>query len=464
MQSSEKKRRGRDAFRETTMARVVLVGSGPLPETNPESVSFPQLRCSHFMAAIRENHELALILLQAPNDPVPEDVECLVLPVDGEVSLEEARAFTNRFDADIVVGGGPYGPARVAAAIAGDRPLWIDIPGDPYAEAQAKCAHSGEQGHTREMRGAYAKAMATADAFSVVSRPQRHALLGQLGLLGRLESAPVHQEWVHILPVAYGFSGLPSRAPRMREPGKLVVALCGGYNTWTDGETLLKGLLAAMKRAPGLRVMSTGGSIPGHHSATYEAFRAQALSSPFAQRFTFHGWVPHRVLPELLRSADVGLCLDRRGIEPELGSRTRVLFYLHQGLEVVATPMTALCEELAGLRMIHPVPVGNPTAVADALVALSQEDSPTATVERAQDFLTTRATPKSVFSGFQQWLDEPIRVPASRDPAVELSDEVQRLRAELAEIHATPTWRAAGAADRILKRSSRRIGGLLSKD
>ena len=49
------------------------------------------------------------------------------------------------FGAEIVVGGGPYSPARVAAAVAGERPLWIDVPGDPYAEAQAKSAHSGER-------------------------------------------------------------------------------------------------------------------------------------------------------------------------------------------------------------------------------------------------------------------------------------------------------------------------------
>ena len=446
------------------MARVVLVGSGPLPQTNPSGVSFPQLRCGQFLEAIQSEHECGLVLLQGEEATVPEGMAVEVLSDDKGSSLARARDFVRDFGADIVVGGGPYGPARVAASIAGDRPLWVDVPGDPYAEAQAKSAHSGERGHTREMRAAYAGAMVRADAFSVVSRAQRHALLGQLGLLGRLESAPVHREWVHVLPVGYGFSTLQSRPPKSKAGGELVVALCGGYNTWTDGETLLSGLLLAMKQLPSMRVLSTGGAIPGHHNATYEAFRAQALSSPYAQRFTFHGWVPHKVLPELLREAHVGLCLDRMGVEPELGSRTRVLFYLHQGLEVVATPKTELCEELAGLRMIHAAEQSRPESVAEALVQIAESSGLPRSVERAQSYLADRMAPDTVFSPLVQWLNAPLRVERGVDPTVELGEELQRVRAELAEVHATRTWRAAGAADRLLKRSSRRLGGLLTKD
>ena len=446
------------------MARVVLVGSGPLPETNPSGVSFPQLRCSHFMDAIREEHEVGLVLLQSPRAPVPEGLAVQVISDDKGIELQKARDFAAKFGAEVVVGGGPYSPARVAAGIAEERPLWIDVPGDPYAEAQAKSAHSGERGHTREMRAAYAQAMVRADAFSVVSRAQRHALLGQLGILGRLESAPVHRDWVHVLPVGYGFSDLRGRPPKAKAAGELVVALCGGYNTWTDGETLLQGLLLAMKHLPEMRVVSTGGAIPGHHNATYEAFRAQALSSPFAQRFTFHGWVPHKILPELLREAHVGLCLDRHGVEPELGSRTRVLFYLHQGLQVVATSRTELCEELAGLRMIQPVAQSSPTEVAEALVDVARSSGVPRSVERAQSYLQERMAPSQTFGPLIEWLKAPLRVERGIDPTVEITEELQRVRAELAEVHATATWRAAGAADRLWKRSSRRLGGFLNKD
>ena len=236
-----------------------------------------------------------------------------------------------------------------------------------------------------------------------------------------------------------------------------MAALCGGYNTWTDGETLIRGLLKGMKRCPQLRVVSTGGAIPGHHSATYEAFRAQALASPFANRFTFHGWVSHRALPELLAKADVGICMDRAGVEPELGSRTRVLFYLHQGLEVISTTGSELCKQLEGLRMLHAVERENPEALAKQLVEMYRSRDNSRMVERAQLFLEQEMSPASVFRPLLAWAKEPFRVDEGIEPAVELAEEIHRLRRELSGVYGSPTWKAAGVADRFLKRRSKTL-------
>jgi hypothetical protein len=444
------------------MARILLVGNGPLPQCDPESLGFPQLRCAQFLAAIAGTHDVGLILLQGSEEPQPPGKRVCVVQPGSPDWLAKAQAFRADFDPEIVVGGGPYDAARLAAHLAGECPLWIDIPGDPFAEAQAKAVHSGEAGHTREMRGAYAAALRRADAFSVVSKAQRHALQGQLGLLGRLEGAPLRREWLHVLPVGFGFGEVKPQLPRTSAKGALVVALCGGYNTWTDGESLLKGLVLAMNDAPGLRVLSTGGAISGHHAATYETFKSGALASPFADRFTFHGWVPHSVLPSLLEGAHVGLCLDRPGVEPELGSRTRVLFYLHQGLSVVSTTRTELCRELADQSLIHSVPIQAPAAVAKILVELCSAATTGNEVAQAQGFLERRFSPTTVFSSFQAWVNEPLRVPAGSDPGAELAQELDRLRTELAAVHASPAWRVSGVAERAAKAGNKRLSEFFS--
>jgi len=377
--------------------------------------------------------------------------------------LEQAQAFRNDFAPDVVVGGGPYDAARLASLIAGDCPLWVDIPGDPFAEAQAKAVHSGESGHTREMLGAYGVALQRADAFSVVSAAQRYALQGQLGLLGRLEVAPLDHEWLHVLPVGYDFGALPQQPPRASPAAELVVALCGGYNTWTDGEGLLQGLLLAMERAPGLRVLSTGGAIAGHHTKTYAAFKSGALASPFAHRFSFHGWVSHSELPGILEAAHVGLCLDRPGVEPELGSRTRVLFYLHQGLSVVATTRTELCGELAEKGLIQGVPIQDSTALSKVLVALCKRATTGDEVAKAQALLHAKFSPSKVFLPLQDWVNKPRRVSAGKDPSGELAEELVRLRAELAAVYASPAWRVSGVAERAVKGGSKRLSGILRK-
>jgi glycosyltransferase involved in cell wall biosynthesis len=445
------------------MARILLVGNGPLPQCDPESLGFPQLRCAQFLRALCAEHEVALILLQSPDGGLPEDLHCCAITPGSAGWLELAQDFRDDFVPDIVVGGGPYDAARLSSFLAGDCPLWIDIPGDPFAEAQAKAVHAGGSGHTREMLGAYAEALRRADAFSVVSKAQRHALQGQLGLLGRLEQAPVQKEWLHVLPVGFEFGALEPQRPTAREKGKLVVALCGGYNTWTDGESLLKGLLLAMKRAPGLRVLSTGGAIEGHHSSTYTAFKSQALASDFSDRFTFHGWVAHSALPDVLREADVGLCLDRAGVEPELGSRTRVLFYLHQGLSVVATRRTELCRELVQEGLIYGISDQSPDELAEVLVGMCEGNTRADSVSDAQEFLFRRFLPAMVFEPLIDWVSAPARVPPGVDPSAEMALELSQLRAELAEVYASPTWRVSGIAERAIKSGSGRLAGVIRK-
>ncbi len=444
------------------MARVLLIGNGPLPTSNPQRLGFSQLRTWHFLQALRRGgHDVHLVLLG--EEAGEEDV--LQLSMQGGEWIDLLTRKREEVSPDVVVSAGPYHPARAAALTVGEEPLWVDVPGDPFAEAQAKSAHKGEHGAAEEMLAAYAPALQRADSLSAISPAQRYALVGQLGVLGRLVDAPLGHPWVHSLPAVVDFGDLPWGAARSRQSEEeLVVALSGGYNTWLDGDTLLDGLHLAMDKVPGLRVISTGGEIPGHHSATYDGFRALAMAGPHARRFTFHGWVPHGALPQLLSAAHVGVCLDRLGFEPELGTRTRVLFFLHQGLSVLATTGGSLCRELGGLRMLEPVRQGSPQALADALVDLYRAGTDPADIARAQAYVKSRYSLDEVMAPLLTWVESPRRVRPAKDMAAQLSAELARTRGELAAVYETPTWKMTGAADRLLKRGSKRLDRLLGRE
>ncbi len=461
------------------MARILLIGSGPLPHENPERLGFPELRTEGFLRVLLEaGHEVHLLQLGEHEDVLgpgevvvegyPAPFQRLRVVEESGTWLEVAGAWREEVRPHVVVSAGPYNPARVAALVVDEEPLWVDVPGDPYAEAQAKTAHIAGEGDfdpTAEMRAAYAAAYARADAFSTISHAQRHALIGQLGVLGRLPAAPTGRPWVHVVPAAMRFGAMPVAPPRRRAPGsELVVALSGGYNTWLDADTLLQGLLLAMNEVPGLRVISTGGGIPGHHTDTYEGFRILAQASPHASRFTFHGWVPHRAVPELLGAAHAGICLDRPGHEPELGTRTRVLFFLHQGLAVLATPRGELTRELTGLRMVYPVRPSDPHHLVSGLVHLSEKGQDGQQVRRAQGFLLGRYSDEQVLRPLLEWLEAPFRVRPGETGEAALAEEVNRLRAELSGVYASPTWQVGGTAHRVLMRGGRRIGRLLGRD
>ena len=227
--------------------RVLLIGTGPLPSSDPEQLGFPQLRTEHFYRVLDSRYEVQLVLLQNESLPVTQGVEA-VQP-DSAGWLERIRALREDFEPEVVVSAAPYEPARAAALTVGEEPLFIDVPGDPFAEAQAKTAHTGTSDPTVQMRAAWLPALSRGDAFGAIGPSQRAALLGQLGILGRLPGAPPELERVHILPAAFDFGPLPRGVPRTWDEKcpRFVVALCGGYNTWLDADTLLEGLLLAMR-------------------------------------------------------------------------------------------------------------------------------------------------------------------------------------------------------------------------
>ena len=124
------------------MKRVLLIGRGPLPSDSEPQLGFSQLRTQAFYCALREaGHAVRLLLLvpDAVENTTPQDWEDIVqIQEDGPGWIDHARPYQS--GAEVIVSAGPYNPGRLAAAIAEEQPLWIDIPGDPLSELQALSA------------------------------------------------------------------------------------------------------------------------------------------------------------------------------------------------------------------------------------------------------------------------------------------------------------------------------------
>ncbi len=446
------------------MSRVLLVGSGPFPSPDDRHTGFPQLRCAHFARAIlAAGHELGLVCLQpegAGGQPPGGAARTWTIEPERGDWIERLRSAVLAFDPQAIVSAGPYAPLRGAVLVAGDLPLWADIPGDPFAEAQARAACGAESEPLPAGPGA-AQARATmaalerADAFSVCSRPQRHALLGQLGVLGRLAISSPERDWAAVIPPAYDFD-TPSLHPSLRpaqHPFK--VLLCGGFNTWLHDEAILGGLLQAMDGGMPLDVVVTGGAIPGHHSAGWERFEAGVRASAHRARFELHGWVSHRELARLTVDADLLLSVDRPGAEPELGSRTRLLFALHQGLEVASTLNSDIARELARRGWLQPIDAPTPTDVTATLIDHYATEHDGEAVLAAQAWLRTTHDPRHLTVPLTRWLRSPSRAPRGPGASEQVALQLAQTQAELAAVHGSPTWRTLA----WMHRAAKRLGG-----
>ena len=451
------------------MARVLLIGAGPLPQHDPGRLGFPELRTAQLLKAmLRAGHSVQVVLLgEEDRGPETEAIEgssasCVVegVEINAPGWLARVQAAREAWRPDVVVSAGPYEPARAAALTIGDEPLWLDVPGDPFAEAQAKRARGEDAEATASMRLAYAAGYARADAFGVISHAQRFALLGQLGLLGRLSPTPDRSPEVQVVPAAMDFGGVPRGEPRRwAAEGALTLAVSGGFNTWFDGETLLAGVLLAMEELPELRLITTGGPIPGHHEATWDTFAAGALASPYADRFELCGWIPHSELAKRLGGAQVGVCLDRPGLEPELGTRTRLLLYAWLGMPILATARCELARELAGVRLLHTVEPGSPESLAAGIEHLWREGEEGAASSRLQGYLGARATVEQTAAPLLRWLRAPRRAEPCEDPGVVMAQRLARAEDELAAVVRSPTWRLLSSADRLARGIPRQLWG-----
>jgi glycosyltransferase involved in cell wall biosynthesis len=438
--------------------RALLIGVRPLPEeSTARGLSFPGHRTAQFLHALAEAEcDTETVLLdEEPGAHAGGGAGRIarehVLPPESFRSGQELQRLHDRFAPDVVVSAGGYHAARVATLLVTDRPRLIDLAGDLAAEGQARAAEAGD-GALADPLAVLARALELGDRFAVVGPSQRLALLGQLGLAGRLTGARLGDEPVVVVPVAA--SG-PSTAPLLSPEG-LRVLWSGGYNTWMDGDTLFRGVEQAMMRRPEVVFVSTGGGIVGHHEEGYRRFWSRVRASRFADRFVDHGRVPRVEAIRILAESHVALAVSRPCLEAELGSRQRLVEAMAYGRPVVATALGDLARSIDEARAGIVVPAGDGIALADALVRLA-EDRPALmrAAVHARTLWQARYTYAAATPGIAAWLREPTPWPRSVLDAAgmtQLAAERLRLQAELDAIRSSRTFRALRTFDRLLGR------------
>lgn len=436
------------------MARVLLIGAGPLPSPTARHTGFPQLRLARFRDALAADHSVRVVCLGSDQIEHPEDgafAGTYAVQPEAHGWLQRLRRLAE--GADIIVSAGPYLPGEAACLIAEDRPVWADLPGDPFAELQAVALAEGAgltPTRTAAARAAALAVLSRADRISVISERQRLALVGQLGLLGRLGAGAPPEGLGEVVPIGFGLP-LPRGLPRRRAPGApMVVALCGGFNTWLDDRAIAVALQHAMDAAPGLSVICTGGALPGHYTAGFERFERWRRASPHRSRVSVRGWVQHASLAAVLSEAHVGLYLDRPGCEALLGSRTRVHLFTWLGLEVLGSPGSQLTADMAAEGLMHPAPA-DPRAVGERLAQISAEGSDGRMPSRASAWLGKHFAPERTTLPLRQWARSPTRAPAAPHFDAVLAENA-RLRDALRQIHQSPTWRVLDRLHRAGKR------------
>lgn len=436
------------------MTRVLMLGYGPLPEPARSQNSSACLRTRQFLlGALEGGHKVDLITLPLPGSAEDlEDEEPMFVPGkadgyayyrftrhSGEFAISVLNERITASPPDVIVAVNTY-PAYVASMVAGNYPLWVDLNGLWMAQMQARCF--AEQDDSR-LAGGWAIERAVLrrlDKFSAVSRPQLHAVLGEMAAIGRLNKFTYEYPFGSHVPIALherpdaetrAEDALPSgpvvRGKRVPE-NAFILLWSGGFNLWTDIGTLVKAADTLMERYPEVHFVATGGEVEGVDTTTYERFQETLRDSAHKDRYHLLGWIPGADLARLYREANVGLNVDGPNYETFFGARTRILAMAAEGLTVATSLGTELSEWLEDARAALTWQMGDPESLVEAIEPwIEQREQLKKYSERALALIREDFTISQTTRGLRAWLANPGLAPDNQakideSPAGDLYD------------------------------------------
>lgn len=354
------------------MTRILMAGLCPLPFENTQKSFGPGIRTWQMARSLAAaGHEVSLLAFRIPGtypDASGPEAELDRRECRDGVDIERLReaeffdpaAIAARLAAaapEAVVGATLYG-SYVLALQAPTCPFWADQFGHVMAEAQAKALLEKANWPIAHFYNLLTPILRQADHLSVVSERQRWAAIGELGLAGRLSCENCGHELVSVLPcaliprsvAAQGAAGggeLLLRGHRFPADA-FAVFWSGGYNVWSDVETLFAGLERVLAQEPRLHFVSTGGEIGGHDEKTYRRFVEQVAASAHRERYHLLGWVDADLVPRYQAEMDLGILTEIAIYEGQLGHKNRVVQWMGGHLPVLYNRVGDLGDLLAG--------------------------------------------------------------------------------------------------------------------
>lgn len=218
------------------------------------------------------------------------------------------------------------------------------------------------------------------DFFICAGEVQRTWWLGLLEMTGRInpytfDEDPTLRKLVDCVPYGLPEAPLPPVPADFRPfgiaPEDPVILWGGGLWDWLDPLTAIRAMPRALEHIPNARLLFPGTRHPNPSIPDGMTGNARALAHELGLLDThvfFGDWVPRAEWPFYLQRAAVGLSLHPDSYETHLAFRSRLLEYIWAGLPMVVTggDETAQIVQRYGLGRV--VAVGDPSAVAQALV------------------------------------------------------------------------------------------------
>jgi glycosyltransferase involved in cell wall biosynthesis len=412
--------------------RLFIIGVGPLPfyRSPRPATALSDGTWQLIQPLLQEGHRIRAVTLEFGQRTMPE-IDYLQKPEEISENLEhqaypeplrESRTQIARqmqqslaaFHPDAVISAGSVIAAWVTTRLKHQLPLWYDLKGAFLPELQLRM-ESPDAEATFETFSVYKQVLLRGDRFSAVTARQADMVMGELGMVGRLNPATLHEKLVTVKP-----TGLPPDSPRrLPRTGRIRGRLCdedcfvlfssGGFNTWQDTRTFFRTIERILLTRRDVCFVCIGGGIGGHHDQGYEAFRSWVNQSAARERIFLKGWVPQDQVIEYESEADLGLNFDLDVPESHYGDRSRFLSWMARGVGVATTPVSPPSRLLVEQDLALGLPVGDwSTAAARILQLIENRDQLRQMTQKAETFVRTQWTYHETTRHLRAWAAHPV--------------------------------------------------------
>ncbi len=432
------------------MARVMMIGYGPLPQRGLKLFMAPSLRTRHFLHGVLEGgHTVNLFTLPLPGTEGEEGEVAAMKPDQyeglqyqrftshlGEFAIQTLNDMVAELKPDAIVGVNSY-PSYVGSMLATTVPLWCDLNGYWMAEMQGRCYVEGDDDRLMSAWAIERSILRRADKFSAVSRPQLHAVLGEMAAIGRLNRHTfTYQFGAHIPNAAHKWEGPEDEnsQPILRGPivpyDAFVILWSGGFNLWTDIDMLMGAMNELMDRYPQVHFVSTGGQLHGVDTRTYQLFEEAVEASPHKDRYHRLGWVNSEDIPQIYRESDLGINVDGMNYETMFGARNRINAMAAESLAIVTTLGSEISEWLHDGNAALTAEMGNMKSLVDAIEPyVEQREGLRVFSDRAEKIMEEDFSYSRTTRALRAWLENPTLAPDNEAKIKQAGGELSDLKA-----------------------------------
>ncbi len=188
----------------TPSKRVLIIGSGPLPNDLEGIREAAGLRTEQFVSAVQTaGHEVSLFCIHN-NQPYIKEETKNSMPIwricrTDNTLLRQLRQFMSKVDPEVIIGVNTF-PSYVASQVCGEIPFWADLNGWIMAEAQARSWSEKSNVHFANAWRQEKTILERANGISTVSDAQKFCVIGEFASIGQLRQENFLESRVFSIP------------------------------------------------------------------------------------------------------------------------------------------------------------------------------------------------------------------------------------------------------------------------